>query len=163
MPLQLYVQINILIYSLLAGLLIGVLFDLYRTLRGHGIHRIIIWVEDILFWILSAIIVFSFLLFMNYAFLGPYVYLFIVISIMIYFKYISAYFLYIEKKIITIIIIAIRITIKSILYPIKIFLLKFRKKNKTWIKLTWIKSLLCLKWNYTIEIRGAINEEKDYN
>ena len=131
MPLQLYVQINILIYSLLAGLLIGVLFDLYRTLRGHGIHRIIIWVEDILFWILSAIIVFSFLLFMNYAFLGPYVYLFIVISIMIYFKYISAYFLYIEKKIITIIIIAIRITIKSILYPIKIFLLKFRKKNKT--------------------------------
>lgn len=163
MPLQLYVQINILIYSLLAGLLIGILFDLYRILRGHGIYKIIIWVEDILFWILSAIIVFSFLLFMNYAFLGPYVYLFIVISITIYFKYISAYFIYIEKNIITIILTMVRIIIKNIVYPIKMFLLKFQKKNKTWIKLTWIKSLLCLKCNYTIELRGAINEKEDYN
>ena len=130
MPLQLYVQINILFYSLLAGLLIGILFDLYKMLRGYKVHKMIMFFEDILFWILSAIIVFTFLLFMNYAFLGPYVYLFIGISILVYYKFISEYFIFVGKYIITILVTMIRVIIKSISYPFKILMSKFQKKTK---------------------------------
>ena len=77
MPLDLSVQFDIVIYSLLAGLLTGVLFDAYRIIRGSNISKIVIWIEDLLFWMLCAVIIFTFLLYVNYAFLGFYVYLFI--------------------------------------------------------------------------------------
>lgn len=130
MPLQLCVQVNIIFYGFLAGLLTGVLFDLYRAIRGYGVHKIIMFLEDILFWILSAVIIFVFLLYMNYAFLGPYVYLFISISILIYYRYISPYFIKIEKGISTTIIMVIRVIIKNIFYPFKIVIVKIRIKKR---------------------------------
>ena len=74
MPLQLNVQVDIVIYSLLAGVLTGILFDAYRLIRGYKIPKVIVVVEDLLFWALCALVVFTFLLYTNYAFLGPYVY-----------------------------------------------------------------------------------------
>lgn len=130
MPLQLCVQVNIIFYGFLAGLLTGVLFDLYRAIRGYGVHKIIMFLEDILFWILSALIIFVFLLYMNYAFLGPYVYLFISFSILIYYRYISPYFIKIEKGISTTIIMVIRVIIKNIFYPFKIVIVKIRIKKR---------------------------------
>lgn len=130
MPLQLCVQFNIIFYGFLAGLLTGVLFDLYRAIRGYGVHKIIMFLEDILFWILSALIIFVFLLYMNYAFLGPYVYLFISISILIYYRYISPYFIRIEKGISTATITGIRVIIKNISYPFRIVILKIRIKKR---------------------------------
>lgn len=130
MPLQLYVQVNIILYGFLAGLLTGILFDLYRTIRGCKVHKAIIFLEDILFWILSALIVFVFLLYMNYAFLGAYVYLCISISTLIYYKYISLYFIRLEKGISKVIKLVIRIVIKNILYPFKIVISIIRIKNK---------------------------------
>lgn len=130
MPLKLLVQFNIIFYAFLSGLLTGILFDLYRTIRGYGVHKIIMFLEDILFWILSALIIFVFLLYMNYAFLGAYVYLFISISILIYYKYISPYFMRLEKGISTAIIIGIRVMFKNISYPFKIIILKIRIKKR---------------------------------
>ena len=77
MPLTLEVQFNIVLYSILSGILTGILFDLYNIIRGVKVPKIIVFIEDILFWILAAIIVFTFLLYTSYAFLGPYVYIFI--------------------------------------------------------------------------------------
>ena len=89
MPLQLNVQVDIVIYSLLAGVLTGILFDAYRLIRGYKIPKVIVVVEDLLFWALCALVVFTFLLYTNYAFLGPYVYVFIGIAIAFYIKFIS--------------------------------------------------------------------------
>ncbi|MFQ9613884.1 MAG: spore cortex biosynthesis protein YabQ [Clostridium butyricum] len=50
MPLQLNIQVNIVIYSLLAGVLTGILFDAYRLIRGYKIPKVIVVVEDLLFW-----------------------------------------------------------------------------------------------------------------
>ena len=120
MPLSLDVQINIVVYSILSGILTGILFDLYKIIRGFKIPKIIIIIEDILFWILTAVIIFTFLLYTNYAFLGPYVYVFMILTLIIYLKFISPLVLKIEKYIINIVLKCIRIIFKNAIYPIKV-------------------------------------------
>ncbi|MGG7179031.1 spore cortex biosynthesis protein YabQ [Clostridium paraputrificum] len=130
MPLQLNVQFDIVIYSLIAGALTGVLFDGYRIVRGVKIPKFIIMIEDILFWALSALVVFTFLLYTNYAFLGPYVYVFIMVALLLYFKLISPYILKFEKGVGRGISKSFRVGAKSAIYPFKIFLSKMGNKNK---------------------------------
>ena len=89
MPLSTDIQFNIILYALLAGILTGLMFDLYRIIRGSKVPKFIVVIEDILFWVLSAMIVFTFLLYTNYAFLGAYVYVFMIISLALYMKFIS--------------------------------------------------------------------------
>ena len=120
MPLSLDIQFDIVIYSILSGVLVGILFDLYNIIRGVKIPKIIIIIEDILFWILTAIIVFTFLLYMNYAFLGPYVYIFMILTLIIYLKIISPTVLKLEIYIINKVGKFIRVLLKNLVYPIKI-------------------------------------------
>ncbi len=129
MPLDLSVQFDIVIYSLLAGLLTGVLFDAYRIIRGSNISKIVIWIEDLLFWMLCAVIIFTFLLYVNYAFLGFYVYLFIFLSLILYFKLVSNTVIKIEIIIKTETLKVIRIIFKNIIYPFKIILEKMEDKK----------------------------------
>lgn len=129
MPLDLSVQFDIVIYSLLAGLLTGVLFDAYRIIRGSNISKIVIWIEDLLFWMLCAVIIFTFLLYVNYAFLGFYVYLFIFLSLILYFKLVSNKVIKIEIIIKTETLKVIRIIFKNIIYPFKIILEKMEDKK----------------------------------
>lgn len=120
MPLSLNVQIDIVLYSILSGILTGILFDLYNIIRGIKIPKIIIIIEDILFWILTAVIVFTFLLYTNYAFLGPYVYIFMILTLIIYLKLISPIVFKVEMYIISKVGKAFRIIFKNVIYPIKI-------------------------------------------
>lgn len=120
MPLSLDVQIDMLLYSILSGILAGILFDLYNIIRGFRIPKMIVIIEDILFWILAAIVVFTFLLYTNYAFLGPYVYVFMILTLFFYLKFISPIVFKIEKDIISKVARIIRIIFKSVIYPIKI-------------------------------------------
>lgn len=129
MPLDLSVQFDIVIYSLLAGLLTGVLFDAYRIIRGSNINKIVIWIEDLLFWMLCAVIIFTFLLYVNYAFLGFYVYLFIFLSLILYFKLVSNKVIKIEITIKMETLKFIRIIFKNIIYPFKIILEKMEDKK----------------------------------
>ncbi|MGL5244162.1 MAG: spore cortex biosynthesis protein YabQ, partial [Sarcina sp.] len=66
MLLSLNLQIKIVIWAILSGVLTGFLFDFYRIIRGYGIPKVIIIIEDILFWIFCALVVFTFLLVFNY-------------------------------------------------------------------------------------------------
>lgn len=120
MPLSIDVQFDIVMYSILSGVLIGIMFDLYNIIRGVKIPKIIIILEDILFWVLTAIIVFTFLLYTNYAFLGPYVYIFMIITLMIYLKLISPTVLKLERYIIDKFSKVIRVLFKNLVYPVKI-------------------------------------------
>lgn len=128
MLLPLFVQFKIVFYSLLAGILTGLLFDGYRVIRGVNVPFIIIAIEDILFWILCSIIVFTFLLYFNFAFLGPYVYLFLGIGSILYLKFFSIYILNVEKKAGRLTGRGIRILIKNFIYGIKIIFVKEKDK-----------------------------------
>ena len=130
MPLRLIVQFDIVIYSIFAGLLTGILFDGYRIIRGFKLPKFIIIFEDILFWFLSALIIFTFLLYTNYAFLGPYVYIFLSIALLFYFKIISPCVIRIERIITRGIGKTARVSAKNIAYPFKVFLSKMGNKNK---------------------------------
>ncbi|MCI7442046.1 MAG: spore cortex biosynthesis protein YabQ [Clostridium sp.] len=129
MPLEIGVQLDIIFYTFLSGILVGILFDEYRIIRGSNTIKIISIIEDILFWILTAIIIFIFLLYNSYAFLGMYVYVFMIISLNLYFKFISKYIIIVEKFIGKIIIKVLRIIFKHLIYPIKLFMLKIRNKS----------------------------------
>ena len=120
MPLKLNVQIDIIVYSILAGILVGILFDFYKIIRGVKVSKVIMAIEDLLFWILTALVVFVFLLLNNYAFLGPYVYAFMIVTLLFYIKFISPIVLQVERKIISILMTGLRITFKNIIYPIKV-------------------------------------------
>lgn len=129
MSLEISVQLNIIFYSFLSGIITGILFDEYRIIRGSNGIKIIFIIEDILFWTLTAIIIFIFLLYNSYAFLGMYVYLFIIISLGVYFKFISKHIIIVEKFIGKVVIRSLRVIFKHLIYPIKIFMLKMGNKS----------------------------------
>lgn len=130
MLLGLNMQINIVVYSLIAGVITGVLFDIYRVIRGLSSIKILIVIEDLLFCMLIALIVFTFLLYANYAFLTPYVYIFMIVAVLIYFRFISKYIFYSEIIILRLFFKLIRIILKNILYPLKIIAYKITDKRK---------------------------------
>lgn len=129
MVISIELQFRIVIFSLLAGIVTGVLFDLYRVFRGFNTNKIIMIIEDILFWILCSILIFVFLLYTNYAFVTPYVYLSIVIGILFYLKVMSRSFLKVQYGLIRNISQGLRVMFKYISYPFKIVFYK-KYKNK---------------------------------
>ena len=129
MPLDTNIQFSIILYALLAGILIGLMFDLYRIIRGSKVSKFIIAIEDTLFWILAAMIIFAFLLYTNYAFLGAYVYIFMLISLGLYMKFISNRCIRFELEVVNILSKVFRIIFKNIIYPFKIIFYNITGKN----------------------------------
>ncbi|MGL5378810.1 spore cortex biosynthesis protein YabQ [Clostridium sp.] len=131
MPLNILVQVDIVVYAILAGLLTGIIFDLYRIIRGVKLPKVILIFEDILFWILTALIVFTFLLYTNYAFLGPYVYAFMVVSLIIYIKFISPTVFKFEKRLFIAGGKVTRLLFKNAIYPFKVIYSDISGKNNS--------------------------------
>lgn len=129
MPLSTSAQFNIILYSILAGILTGAMFDLYRIIRGSKVPKVIVVIEDILFWILAALVVFCFLLYTNYAFLGAYVYLFMLATLFVYLKLVSPICLKFEISILNFLGKVSRILFKNIVYPFKIIFYNITGKN----------------------------------
>lgn len=129
MPLELEVQFNIVFYALAAGFILGIFFDIYRILRGKNGHKIIVMIQDILFWILSALAIFTFLLYTNYAFLGPYVYLCMGVSLFIYLKLFSKVIYKLENILFSGTKTVLRRSYKNASYPLRIIWAKINNKN----------------------------------
>ena len=119
MPLPINIQFSIIVYSFLSGLLTGGMFDLYRIVRGNNVIKPILIIEDILFSVLAAMIVFTFLLYTDYAFLGVYVFIFLIIAILLYMKFISPIFISVERSVCKGTSKVVRISFKNISYAIK--------------------------------------------
>lgn len=130
MPLGLNMQVNLVIYSLIGGIITGILFDIYRGIRGLNPLKILNVIEDLLFCVLIALTVFAFLLYTNYAFLTPYVYIFIIIAAFLYFRFVSKYFYEIEIIMGRSLYKLIRILLKNIWYPLKIIAYKITDRRK---------------------------------
>ncbi|MFQ9978135.1 MAG: spore cortex biosynthesis protein YabQ [Clostridium cadaveris] len=113
-------QVKIVIFSILAGVLTGIMFDLYRLYRGFTTSKIVMIIEDILFWILATIVVFIFLLNTNYAFVSAYVYMSIGMGILLYLRLFSKILRKFYYKTFRSIYKGIRVIGKQISYPFKL-------------------------------------------
>ena len=124
--------IYILLAFFISGLLSGVLFDIFRVSRkAFKIPNILVYIEDVLFWILTGAIV----LFTIFAFtdgqIRLYMILVMILGAFIYLITVSKYFIIINTKIINL--------IKSI---IKLLILPFKKIQEN------LKKLLNFKKNF---------------
>jgi len=124
------IKYNIVLFSILGGILTGVLFDGYRLIRGVGAPRAIVIIEDVLFGGLCGLIVFTFLLYTNYAFLGLYVYIGIVLGFVVYMKTLSSYILKVERSSARKAGKGSRVIIKNFIYICKIIIYKIFEKSK---------------------------------
>lgn len=127
MPLIISTQVQLIVYAIISGILIGIMFDIYKLIRGVNIPTWIIAIEDILFCILASLVVFIFLLYKSSTF-DVYVYTFIGIVALLYIKFISPYTVKVLFKIKENIKKFFRILIKAILYLFKISLKMGRKR-----------------------------------
>ncbi|MGL4741890.1 MAG: spore cortex biosynthesis protein YabQ [Sarcina sp.] len=119
MVLPLEIQFNILIVSIIAGIFIGILFDMYRVIRGVNHSKILVAIQDVLFWILSGLVIFIFILVFNFGFLTTYVYLLISVGLILYFSILSKKFFRLENFIGKIFYTIIRIFSKRVRYIFK--------------------------------------------
>ncbi|MFR5265781.1 spore cortex biosynthesis protein YabQ [Clostridium sp.] len=124
MILPLKLQFSIVLFSFLGGILAGVFFDIYRLIRGFKLPKFIMIIEDILFWILCSLSIFTFLLVVNYAFLNIYVYSILILGFIFYLATFSKYLVKVENNIATLISTVFRITFKNIRYVIKNIFIK---------------------------------------
>lgn len=124
-------QLNVLIYSIIAGMITGVLFDIYRMIRNFKNPKVVLtFFYDIIFWVFSAFVIFVFLLYTNYAFMEIYIFLYIALGTYVYLKFLSSFFTYINNKIIKTLGIIIRILKNNIAYPFELFHYYFRNNKK---------------------------------
>ncbi|WML36312.1 spore cortex biosynthesis protein YabQ [Clostridium sp. OS1-26] len=124
-------QFGLIIFSLVSGVITGVLFDLYRLIRGfNNSNKIITFIEDTLFWVFTSVVVFTFLLYTNYAYIGMYVYLWIGIGIYLYMKLISRFFISSQYKLFKFLGRVFRVARNSILYPFQSIVYLIKIKNK---------------------------------
>lgn len=122
--LQLY---SFLIY-LISGIIIGILFDIFRILRkSFQTPDFLTYLEDILFWLLTGI----FLLFVLFQFSNGEIRIYQVIAILIgnvfYLLSISKFFITINVKILTFIKHVIGNILKVVLTPIKLVITCIKK------------------------------------
>lgn len=132
-------QFQCFIFSIIAGIMTGLLFDIYKIIRGYGnINKFISFFEDLLFWILAAIIVFIFLIITDYIYIGVYVYMLIAIGICIYIKLFSTEIVKILIKILKFTAKGFRILKNIIIYPFSLLTynikIKIKKNYKKWLE-----------------------------
>ena len=127
-----------LVFSL-TGVEIGILFDFFRILRRTiKTGNIVTYIQDILFWILTGILVLYNIWYFNNGEIRIYMFLGIIIGTLIYMSTLSSIFVKLFTKILSIIIKALEIpfkTIISIFRKIITLILLFFSKNIKKIKI----------------------------
>lgn len=124
-------QAMLALLCIISGMITGVLFDLYRLIRGiEHPNGIVTFIQDILFWILTALLVFIFLSVNDYAYIGAYVYLCIIIGIGLHFYFLSKVFISISYKLINAAGKFLRVTKNIICLPFELVINYIRKRKE---------------------------------
>lgn len=118
-------QLYIVMSFFISGLLIGLIFDIFRvTRKAFRLPNIIIYIEDILFGIITGLIVVSTICICTDGQIRLYMILMIVTGTLFYFLLISRYFMKVNVKILDI----LKIVIKKSIKPFKVIEI-FLKNN----------------------------------
>ena len=125
-------QVKLIIFGLLSGIITGVFFDIYRLIRGfENPNKFLTIIQDLLFWTLTSIVVFIFLMYTNEGYINFYVYVCLIIGVYLYLKVLSRVFIKVQYKLLKFNGKAFRVVMNGILYPADLLLYKHRiKKNK---------------------------------
>lgn len=125
-------QAYLFLIFILNGFLIGVIFDIFRILRkSFNTPNFITYIEDILFWIISACIVMYSLFIFNNGQFRAYIFIGIFLGVITYMLFFSKLFIMISVKIISFIKKIISTIFKIMSYPINIL---YRFTNNILIK-----------------------------
>ena len=126
-------QVKLIIFSLLSGIITGVFFDIYRLIRGFkNPNKIITIIQDLLFWTLTSIVVFMFLMYTNEGYINFYVYVCLIIGVYLYLKLISNVFIKLQYRSLKFNAKLIRVARNVMLHPVNLlfYKLKIKKKDK---------------------------------
>lgn len=123
-------QIILFVFSLLSGVLIGILFDIYRIIRGfEDVGAIITIIQDILFWIATGFIVFIFMMYTSYAYMSFNVFVYVSIGLFVYIKLISKIFINVLHNVLVAIGKVLRVIFNTLSYPVRFCLYKIIGKS----------------------------------
>lgn len=123
-------QFRILLFGLAAGIITGFAFDVYKTItQDKGINKFIFFIQDILFWILTALVIYNFLLYFNYAYISVYIYLYITFGGFLYFKIFRKPFRKIMFFINRVLLKWVRIILKNVWFILNLVIFKGRIKK----------------------------------
>lgn len=117
----------------ITGICIGILFDLFRISRKtFKTPNILIYIEDILFWVLTGLIILFTIFTRTNGEIRFYMIVIMIFSCFIYFFYISKHFININTKIISYIIKIIKILLKPVTKTIDFCkkITNFKKNSK---------------------------------
>lgn len=121
-------EIHLLFIFTLCGLIIGILFDIFRILRkSFKTPDFVTYIEDILFCIITGIFLIYIILKFSLGELRLYMFTSLIIGIAIYISTISKYFININVKIINIIKVITNKVTSTIILPLKL-IIRFIKK-----------------------------------
>ncbi|QCX33755.1 spore cortex biosynthesis protein YabQ [Caloramator sp. E03] len=127
MILPINTQIYYFLSTTVAGVIIGIMFDIYRIIRGfNNPNRLITAFSDLLFWIFAAIVLFIFFFITNNGELRYYTFVGIIIGLFLYFELISKFILKTLRVILYYTMKFFRTIIILIFYPIRLFSYGFK-------------------------------------
>jgi spore cortex biosynthesis protein YabQ len=113
--------------TIIAGIAVGVLFDIYRVvLIYNNPNKILLAISDVLYWVLCAFITFVFFLYANNGNLRYYTFIGIIFGLFLYFKLASKKFIIAVRSIIFFVIKGFRLAYIIIVYPLKYILYFFK-------------------------------------
>ncbi len=120
-------QLNLFLRFLLYGVIIGVIFDIFRIIRKcYSISDFHTYIEDILFGIITSTFLILVLYVYNTGRIRLYMFIALLIGLVSYFLVISKYFIKVHVFIISLIRRMIKVIIKILLWPIKKCIIFFR-------------------------------------
>lgn len=127
-------QLLSIVISVFAGLAVGILFDLYRTINYIlKPSKVFTHFMDLLFWIITGCVVFAILLRAYFADIRAYTFIGMGIGIFIYFKLFSEYVLIFFRFVFRMIGKMLRIIVVIVITPFKILYCIL------WGPFTWLK------------------------
>ena len=158
-------QINTLFIFAITGFIIGILFDFFRIQRKvFKTYDIITYIQDILFWILTGLIVLYSIFVFNNGEMRIYIFLGILIGIILYVLLFSKYVIKINVFIINKIKWFISIILKIIFMPFK-FIFNILKKSLlkpiSFIFINIKKDMYKITKKMTIKNKNIINSIKN--
>ena len=130
-------QIGIFLIYLIAGVLICLLYDIFRALRKTvKTPDLVTYIEDTIFWILVAIFLIYLIFVLNSGEIRFFMFIAICLGGIVYYFTLSKYFMNISVHILTFVKIIVKKLLSILLIPLKLFL----RINKT------VKCIVCINF-----------------
>ena len=147
-------QAYLFLIFILNGILIGILFDIFRILRrSFKTPNFVTYIEDILFWIISTLSVIYSLFVFNNGEIRGYIFIGLIFGIAIYMLFFSKIVMKVSIKIMLLLKQVFKFLYKILSYPVKIILnpLKFLMKKLFSFKIDMQKLKIKSKSNKNLQ------------